>query len=44
VLRDNFQTEGYNVEVAADGAAAVKSARAIDSLTWSFSDLTIARP
>ena len=28
VLRDNFQTEGYNVEVAADGAAAVKSARA----------------
>ena len=28
VLRDNFQTEGYNVEVAADGASAVKSARA----------------
>ncbi len=28
VLRDNLQTEGYNVEVAADGASAVKSARA----------------
>ena len=27
VLRDNLQTEGYNVEVAADGASAVKSAR-----------------
>ena len=28
VLRDNLQTEGYSVEVAADGASAVKSARA----------------
>jgi len=27
VLRDNLQTEGYNVEVAADGASAVRSAR-----------------
>lgn len=27
VLRDNLQTEGYSVEVAADGASAVKSAR-----------------
>ena len=27
VLRDNLQSEGYNVDVAADGASAVKSAR-----------------
>ena len=27
VLRDNLQTEGYDVDVAADGACAVKSAR-----------------
>ena len=27
VLRDNLQSEGYNVEVAADGASAVKRAR-----------------